>query len=118
VDGAELVGLDGTTLVDGLTNNIDDSTESLGADGNHDGGAGVGDSLATHETLSGVHSDGAYIVSTQVLGDLKNEDLFSVLNTEGVENGGELSFELYVDDGTNNLRNLSVGRSKSTYKRV
>ena len=115
MDGAELGGVDGTTFVNGLANNVDGAAESLGADGNHDGVSSVGDGLSTDETLSGVHSDGADVVSTQVLGDLEDEDLVSLLNFEGIQNGGKGTLEMDVDDSTNNLGNLSIGRGKAAY---
>lgn len=51
VNGQELVGLDGTTLVDGVTSDVDDTAKSSGADGDGNGGAGVGGLRATDETL-------------------------------------------------------------------
>jgi hypothetical protein len=117
VDGTELVSEDRTAFVNGLANNVDNSTESLGADGHHNGGTGIGNGLATNETLSRVHSNGTHVVSTQVLGDLKDEDLFSIMDAQGIENGGEGALELDVDDGTNNLGNLSSSRGKAAYRR-
>jgi hypothetical protein len=47
-----------------------------------------------------------------VLRDLKDELLAVVLGLNGVENGRELvTVELHVDDGTNDLVNLSDGTS-------
>jgi hypothetical protein len=115
VDGAELGGVDGTTFVNGLANNVDDAAESLGTDGNHDGVSSVGDGLSTDKTLSGVHSDGADVVSTQMLGDLEDEHLVSLVNLQGIQNGGKGALEPNVDDSTNNLGNLSVGRGKAAY---
>lgn len=51
VDGEGLDGLDRATLVDGLTDNVDDAAEAAGADGDLDGRARVDDLLATDETL-------------------------------------------------------------------
>jgi hypothetical protein len=46
-----------------------------------------------------------------VLRNLQNELLAVVLGLNGVENGRELlTLELHVDDGTNDLVNLSDGR--------
>lgn len=52
VNGKLLVGLDGATLVNGVTSDVDDTAQSRGADGNGDGGTGVGGLGATDETLS------------------------------------------------------------------
>ena len=108
MDGSVLVGVNGATLVDGLTNDVDNAAESLGADGNQNGVAGVHDGLATDETLGGVQSDGTHVVTTEMLSDLEHESVLGTLNFESVENRGELARELHVNDGTNNLRNLSV----------
>lgn len=52
VDRGELVGLDGTTLVDGVTSDVDDTAKGGRADGNLDGSAGVDGGGTTDETLS------------------------------------------------------------------
>ena len=59
VDGRKLDALDGTTLVNGLANDVHDTAESRSADGDTDGGTGVDDLLATNETLGTVHGNGA-----------------------------------------------------------
>jgi len=48
-----------------------------------------------------------------VLGDFENEAALGSLDFKSIENGGKLAFKLHVDDGTNNLRNLSVCLSGS-----
>jgi hypothetical protein len=108
VDGAVLVGVNGASFIDGLSNNINDSAKSLGTHRHHDGVTSVQDSLSTNETLSWVKSDRADVVATQVLGDFENEAVLGSLHLKGIEDGGKLAFKLHVDDGTNNLRNLSV----------
>jgi peptide chain release factor 1 len=50
VNGEELLGLDGTTLINGLTNDVDDTAKDFLTDGNGDGGTSVNDLLATDET--------------------------------------------------------------------
>lgn len=120
MDWAVLVRVDGATFVNGLTNHVDDSAESLGADGHKNGSAGIGDGLATHEAFGGVQSDGSHVVATEMLGDLEHESVFSSVDLKGVENWGQLSLELHVDDGTNNLRNLSFSDSsaEATYTQL
>jgi hypothetical protein len=67
VNGGELGALDGTTLVNGVTSDVHDATESTGTDGNHDGGTSVDDLAATDETLGTVHGNAADDVLTQML---------------------------------------------------
>jgi len=119
MNGSVLVGQNGTTFVDGLTDDIDDSAESLGADGHQNGVASVGDGLSTNQTFGGVEGDGSDVVAAKMLGDFEDESVGDTLNFEGVENRGELSLELHVNDGTNNLRNLSVSNlcAETTFRR-
>ena len=106
-------GVDGATLIDGLTNNVDNAAKSLRTDRHLNGRVGVQNGLATHETLSGVESNGADVIATQVLGDLEHEARVGLLHLKGIENGGKGALELHIDDGTNNLRNLSGSRGKA-----
>lgn len=111
VDGAALVSLDGATLVDGVTGDVEDTTESSVTDRDQDGGTGVLHGVATDETTGGVHRDGTDGVLTQVLGDLENK-LLAVLALElkGVQNGGKLALgELHVNNGTNDGLHLAIG---------
>ena len=89
MDWSEFVGLDGTSFIDGLSNDINDSSESLGADWHKNGVASVSDGLSANETLGGVEGNCSDVVATQVLGDLQNEPVLSSLNLEGVENRGK-----------------------------
>ena len=53
-----------------------------------------------------------------MLGDFEDKSVRNTLNFKGVENWRKGTFELYVYDGTNNLRNLSVcldGGGEATY---
>jgi hypothetical protein len=51
VDGAVSDGVDGSALVNGLSDNVNDATEAAGSDGDENGGSSVDDLLATNETL-------------------------------------------------------------------
>ena len=115
-----LISLDGTTLIDGLTNNIDDSSEGLGTDGYQNGGADIADTLSSNETLSGIKGNGTDVVSTEMLGDLENKSVGAILNLKGIQNWGKLALELHIDDGTNNLGNFTLSgdfssSTESTY---
>jgi len=85
------------------------------------GGASIGNTLATDETVSGVQGNCSHVVTTEMLGDLKNETVLSSLDLKCVENGGKITVELDVDDGTNNLGNSSGGfltSREESYTRV
>ena len=116
MDGQILGGVDGSHLVDGLTNDVDDAAESTSANGHLNGSASVNDTLASDETLSGIEGNGAHVVTTQMLGDLQHESAIDALDLEGVENGGQVTLELHIDDGTNDLRDLAT--SETSYKKI
>ena len=108
VNRSVFVGFNGASFVNGLSDNINDSTKSFWTDWHQDRVASVSNWLSANETFSWVESDSSDVVATQVLGDLQNEPVWSSLNLEGVENRGKLTLKMHVHDGTNNLRNLSV----------
>jgi len=109
MDGEELVGVNGALLVDGLTNDVDDSSEGLGTDRHHDGVAGVVDLLASDESFSGVEGNRSHVVASQMLGDFQNQFVLDSLHFKRIENGGQVAFELHIDEGTNDLGNLPHG---------
>ena len=96
MDRSSDVALDRALLVDGLTNDVQDTAEGAGADGNHDRSTGVLHLLASDETLGGLHTDGADGVLTQVLGNLEDEAGRAGGNghLKGVQDGGKVTIEL------------------------
>jgi len=95
--------IDRAALINGLADNVDDSSEGFGTNGHHNGTSSVLDTLPPDKSLSGIQGNCAHVVSSQMLRDLKHEAVVSPLNLKRVENGWKLSFELHIDDGTNNL---------------
>ena len=65
----EILRVNGTPLVDWVTNDVDDSAEGLLTHGDLDGGSSVDDGLSTDKTLSTVHGNGTDGVLSHVLGD-------------------------------------------------
>lgn len=51
MDGKPLDSLDWSTLIDGVTRNVHDTTERARTDRNHDGGTSVGGLSATYKAL-------------------------------------------------------------------
>eukprot|EP01137_Pigoraptor_chileana_P012314 Opistho-2@64579 len=114
VDGQLRLRVDGATLVNGLTNDVHNASQGVGADGDLDGGASVDALLAADETLRAVHGNGTDRVLTEMLGDLKNKTVLASLNLEGVKDRGERIVELDVDDGTNDGHDATrLGRRKA-----
>ena len=103
VDGGELDTLNGTTLINGLADDVHDTAEGSGTDRDLDGSTGVDDLLATDKTLGTVHGNSTDRVLTEVGSDLEHETAaMEVLDLEGIKNWGKgLCLELHVDDGTN-----------------
>ena len=66
MNGRELDAVDGTTLVDGFTDDIHDTTQGGLSDWDLDGSTSVDDLCAADETLCTVHSDGADGIFTEV----------------------------------------------------
>ncbi|UYV61305.1 MTRF1 [Cordylochernes scorpioides] len=65
VDGSVFVFVHGTSLIDGLSNDIDDTAQGLGAHGDLDGGLAVHHHVSTYQTFSTVHGNGPYSVLPQ-----------------------------------------------------
>ena len=114
MDGESLLVTDGTTLVNWLTDDIDNTAEGLGTYRHLNGVASVLDRLTTNETFSRVKSDGSYVVATQMLSDFKDETVLGALNLESIENGRKFTFELDINDGTDNLGNFSSSGAETT----
>merc|ERR1712042_161303 len=95
---------------------IDDATKCFRSNGNHNWVSSVIDNITTDQTLSTIHSNGSDSVLSKMLGNLQDELRRSVLNNKGVKNFGKSILELYVNDGTNNRDNLTLGKSCSRYR--
>jgi hypothetical protein len=116
VDGQHLDALNGAALINGLANDVHDTTKSGLADGNENGSTSIDDLLATDETLGTVHGNGTDGVLTEVGRDLEDElTTMEVLDVKGVQDGREgLRVKLDIDDGTNDgLDRAGNGRSLS-----
>jgi len=108
VNGGESLGVDGTTLIDGLSDDVHDTAKSFGSHGDLDGSSGVEDLISTDKTLSSVHGNGANDVVSKMLGDFKNESGRAASNLETVENRREVLIELDVNDGTDDSHDASL----------
>merc|ERR1711975_108468 len=116
MDSLALVSWHWTPLINGISNNIDDATKCFRSNGNHNWVSSVIDNITTDQTLSTIHSNGSDSVLSKILGNLQDELWRSVLNNKGVKNFGKSILELYVNDGTNNRDNLTLGKSCSRYR--
>lgn len=114
VDGQKLDALNFTTLINGLTNDVHDTTEGGGSNGNLDGGTSVYDLLATDKTLGTVHGDGTNRVLTEVSRNLEDETTTVEVNDlERVENGGKVvTLKLDVNNGTDDCLDVAARRGR------
>merc|ERR1719319_490916 len=101
------VGFQGTTFINGITNNIDNAAKGFFTDRDTNGGSGINDLLPTDKTFCTIHSNGSDGILSQMLGYLKDQPGGAASNVQGVENFGKAIFKLYVDNGTNNGNNLA-----------
>ena len=63
--------------------------------------------LAAHQAFGGVHGDGAHRRFAEMLGDLEHQPVAAVLGFQRVEDRRQVAFELHVDDGADDLGDLS-----------
>ena len=103
MDRAVSIRLDRAAFINGLTNDVQDTSKRAVTDRDGDGSTRVDDLLATDETLSTVHGNATNGVFTKVLGNLKNESVTTlhILNLKSVEDSREvLGSEVNVNNGT------------------
>ena len=107
VDGAQAFRNHRTCFIDRLADDVDDAAEGSCADGHHDRVAGVGDFLTADQPLGGVHRDGAHRGFAEMLRHFEHQAVAAVLGLDRVQNGGQMSLELDVDDGADDLGDAS-----------
>ena len=103
MDRAVSIRLDRASFINGLTNDVQDTSKRAVTDRDGDGSTRVHDLLATDETLGTVHGNATNGVFTKVLGDLKNESVATlhILNLKSVEDSREVfGIEVNVNNGT------------------
>ena len=108
MDGALAFGLDRTGFVDRLADDVHDAAERPVTHGHRDRLACVGHFLAAHQAFGRVHGDGAHGVLAQVLGDLEHQAVALVLGLERVQDLGQVTVELHVDDGADDLNDFAL----------
>ena len=110
VDGELGLLADGATLVDGFTEDVEDAAEGFATDG--DGNLTTsGDDLGLElEEIGGLHGNAATGVGVQVLDDFEGEGFTTaevIGDVEGGEDGGNTFVEVDVDDGTDDLGDVT-----------
>ena len=113
MDWSELVRVDWSAFVNRFSDDIHDSSKGFVAYGHHDGALCVANWLSSDKSLSRVQGDGSHVVAAQMLSNFKNEAVTAVLYLKCVENRREFTLKLYIDNGSDDLRNLSGSRKSS-----
>ena len=114
--GARLLARTGRAVVDRVADDVEDAAEALGADGHHDGRAGVAHRHPAYEAVGRVHRDRADGALAQVLRHLEGEVVLGVRDAgvghlEGVEDLRQLAVgKLDVDDRADDLDDLAEAR--------
>src|SRR5262245_23685771 len=107
MDGTGLGVWDGTGLINGVADYIDDTTEGTVADGHRNWPAGVDDVLAAHEPFARIHRDGAHGGFAEMLGNFEHQSVTLIVGLQRIEDGGEVAFELDVDNSADDLSDMS-----------
>ncbi|KAH3677854.1 hypothetical protein OGATHE_000508 [Ogataea polymorpha] len=104
VDWVSLFAFDWASLIDWLTNDVDDSTQSTSSDWDRDWSTRVNNGLTSHKTLGTIHSNSSNGVLTQVLGNFQDQFLVvTLVNGQCIQNSRQFTLlELDVDNGTDN----------------
>ena len=120
MDGARLRMGHGARLIHGIADHVDDPAERAVAHGNLDRCPGVGHFLPAHEPLARIHCNGAHRRFPEMLGNFQHEAVAVIARLQRVEDGGELTFKLHVDDGADHLGDMSdsIGHGYSFFTSV
>ena len=72
MDGVFLFGYNGPSLINRVSNDVHNSAESFGSDGDTNGSSSIYDILTSDKPFSGVHSDGSDSRVSKMLSDLEH----------------------------------------------
>ena len=127
VDGCRGGRIDGTLLVNGLAEHVEDAAEGGFTNGDGDRSTGVGDFHAAHQAVGAAHGDSADAVVTQQLLHLgRQSDVLASgvlrLDAEGVVDLGQFpGGKFHVQNRADHLADHALGasgcRSRSDHKK-
>mmetsp|Transcript_11256 Transcript_11256/g.12726 ORF Transcript_11256/g.12726 Transcript_11256/m.12726 type:complete len:219 (-) Transcript_11256:237-893(-) len=110
VDGQVVLGLDGSSLINGLTNHVHDAAKRCLTDRDGDWGTCVGDGQLAAQALRDAERDATDNTVTQVLRHLEHDTVVGVEQLQGVVDCWQITFgKVDVHNGTNNLADGSLG---------
>lgn len=100
-------------MVEYITNDINNTSQSLSAHWNTNGVASIENLLSTYQTLSTIHGNGAHSILSQMLSHFENQTGRTVVHLQGVQNRWQVLIELHVHNGTNYGNDFSIRSSGS-----
>ena len=103
MDGIFLFALNGSSLINRVSDDIHNPAEGFWPDWDTDGSTRISDFLASDQSFSGIHSNGPDPGVSQMLGHLQHQSVFDTVYFEGVEDGWDFSLELHIYDCSDNL---------------
>ena len=98
-----------TSLVNGFSDDVNDTSKCSGSDWDGDGSAGVDAALSADETFGTVHGNRADGRLAQMLRHFQHQTRLAALHFEGVENRRQLAVKLDIDDGADHSDDLAGG---------
>ena len=103
MNGFAQVGFDRATLIDRIADDVHDTTQRGGTNGNGDRLTKIGDGLSPDQTLGGVHGNGADGVFAKVLGDFEDQAITLIVGFQSVQNVRKVAVEFHVDNSADDL---------------
>lgn len=103
MDGIFCFGVNWTSLIDRISDDIHNSSERFWSYRNTDRCSSIINLLTSDQSFGGIHSNGSNSGVAQMLRNLKNKTMINSLNFECIKNRWDFSFELDIDDSPNNL---------------
>src|SRR6476659_2773844 len=97
----------GAGFIHGIADHVDDPAERAVTHGNLDRCPGVSHFLPAHEPLARIHSNRSHRRFPEMLGNFEHEAIALVARLQRIEDGGEVTFKLHIDDGPDHLGDMS-----------
>ena len=107
VDGTAFLVRHRTGLVDRLSDDVDDAAERAVPDRDRNRQPGIGNLLSADETFARIHGNGAHGRFAEMLGDFEHQAIAVIVRLQRIENRGQISLELHIDDGADDLGDVS-----------
>ena len=99
--------LDRAGFIHRIADHVDDASQQAGADRHGNRPAGVAHLLAADQSFTGVHGHGAHRIFAKLLGDFEDQAVALVGGLERVQNRRQILVEVHVDDGADDLGDMS-----------